>query len=483
MTAPITPAIKAAHACGGHVGLLALCDTPIKRMILPFIHAFWLRPEQVIPDDGWKWFVMRGGRGWGKTYAIACYLTRQVIEGNAKAIALMATNEDRVYEIQAKALIAAAPPWFRPVWEDDGLTWPNGVRAEVFTPEAPDAIRSENLTHTWLSEVLAWPATKRKLAFQNATTATRRGRAQVLIDTTAQGRNDVITLINKMHAADPRLYRVVRGSMVDNPIFSADYLRSEFLKYVEGSRRFEEEVNGKDFDDALGALWSTDVIEATRRLVAPEPLELVLIGADPAYSDRSDADETGLILAGREAGHTYLTRDLSGQHSPDKWSNLICTTAIAARASGAVIEVNSTSRLIPTVLAGACKTHGLVMIELKPGQPFPPYRAGVLHVRLVVSREDKYTRATGPAGESIAGRLHIVGDMPELEDQLCTFEPDSKQKSPGRYDAAVHVVNELAGLVGAQAEDNAPGVVGASVAAAALNRSLASAAAGRRVGM
>jgi phage terminase large subunit-like protein len=481
MTAPATPAIKA--MAGDPARVLALGDTPLRRMILPFIHAFLLRPDQVIPCDGWKWFVLRGGRGWGKTWAIACYLVGEVMSGAATAIALMATNEDRVDEIQIDALIKASPPWFRPVRSRGGLEWPNGVRAEVFTPEAPDAIRSQNLSHTWLCEVLAWPATKRMLAFQNATTATRIGKAQVLIDTTAQGRNDVIALINKMHDGDPRLYRIVRGSTVDNPIFSRDYLRSEFLKYAEGSRRFEEEIMGKDFGDALGALWTSDLIEAGRVLVAPSPLDITLIGLDPAYSGRVDADNTGIVVAGRKGRDVYVLKDLSGQHGPEQWADLVCTTALAMRAAGVVIEVNSTVDALPAILRGACKTHGLVMIEVPRDQPVPPYRAGVLYCKRITSRVDKYQRATGPQGESVAGRLHIVGELPVLESRMTMWEPESKDRSPGELDAMVHVVNELAGLTLPGVADSSQAVLQTAAAAKELHARMTRAAAGRRVGL
>lgn len=481
MTALAIPAIKA--MAGDPQRVLALADTPLRRLVLPYMHALLLRPEQVIPRDGWVYLTLRGGRGWGKTHAIAVFITQEILAGRARKISLMATNEDRTDEIQVAALIKAAPPWFRPVREKGGLTWPNGARAEVFTPEAPEAIRSENAQLTWLCEILAWPATKRMAAFQNATTATRVGNGRVIIDTTAKGRNDVITLINKLNREDPKLFPIVRGSMVDNPLFRREYLRAEFLKYVEGSRRFAEEVEGKDFDDALGALWTSDTIEATRVLVAPDPLDRVLISLDPAYSDRSDADETGFIVLGRKAEHTYVLRDLSGQLDPEKWPADVLAVAESMRASGAVIEVNSTSRLVPTIMRSACKTAGVVMIELAKDAPFPAYRRGVFYVKLIVSREDKHTRATGPAGESLAGRLHIVGDMPELEEQMTTFVPDSGQKSPGRYDALVHGENELAGLLRDEAPSAAPAVIGAAEASKTLATMLAGAAAQRRVGL
>ncbi len=479
-----TPAVKA--MAGDPRRVLDLADTPLKRLVLPWILEFLLRPDQVIPR-AFKICMLQCGRGWGKTWDVAVDITRAVICGEAKHTALIAPNEDRVYEIQIKALIEVAPPWFKPIEEHGGLTWPNGVRAEVFTPEAPETIRGDNITHSWATEVLAWPVgteveSKRLRAFRNLCTATRKGAAKVYVDTTSRGRNDIIDEINKLHAERPDLYPILRGGLADNPLYSPDYYRSQFLQYTEGSRRFEEEINGTYFGDVAGALWTQETLDRTRRLVAPEPLDVTIIGLDPAYSDRADADETGIVVVGRKGPHTFVTEDLSGRLHPDVWPSRVVTRAIALRASGAVIEVNATN-LVPSVMRSACATHGLVMREVPPDKPFPPWAPGVFHVKTIVARGDKASRAAGPAGESLADRLHIVGHLECLESELTSYDPATPKKSPGRLDALVHAVNELAGLTRETAPDAKAAVVGAAKAAQALNRGLAVAAARRRVGL
>jgi phage terminase large subunit-like protein len=485
MTTPVTPAIKAAAACGGVAALCALADTPLKRMILPYMWEFWLRPEQVLPAS-FKICLLQCGRGWGKTFAIAVDLVQAVMAGNVSQIALVGPNEERTLKIQIKALVEVSPPWFKPVQERNGLTWPNGIRAECFTAESPEKIRGDNISHAWATEVLAWPVgpdseSKRLKAFRNLTTATRKGAAKVYVDTTARGRNDVIDLINKMCAEDPRQNVIIRGGLVDNPLYSPEYLRSQFMQYVEGTRRFEEELNGAYFGDVAGALWNQETLDRTRRMVAPEPLDLVIIGLDPAYSDRPDADETGIVVVGKKGRETFVTRDLSGRLDPSVWPGLVVSTAIAMRATGVIVEVNATN-LVPSVMRSACATHGLVMRELARDAPFPPWAPGVLHVKTVLSRTDKASRAAGPAGESHADRLHMVGHHEALEAELTSYDPGSQRQSPGRLDAMVHAVNELAELARDAPIDAGPGVVGAAVLNKALFQALAAGGA-RRVGM
>lgn len=50
----------------------------------------------------------------------------------------------------------------------------------------------------------------------------------------------------------------------------------------------------------------------------------------------------------------------------------------------------------------------------------------------------------------IAGKAHIVGSLPELEDQLATWEPMSGQPSPDRLDAMVWGLTELAIIGGSE---------------------------------
>lgn len=491
MTDPhITPSVLAAHAAGGVDALLAaLVTDELSALVVPYLYDLWLRPEQQLPRHNWRYCVLRAGRGWGKTFVAAVYVNGEVEAGRARSVVLMGINEDRVDEVQIKSLIEAAPPWFKPVRERGGLTWPNGVRAEVFTPEAPEAVRSQNADLAWLTEIVGWSQSTRKRAFDNVTTATRSGRAQIIVDTTAQGVNDVITELNVMCERDPHINVRIDGTTFDNPMFSPEYLRSEALKYVEGSRRYQEELEGKDFGQAAGALWDEAGIKATRRPLPPSDPEVVLIGLDPAYSDQANADETGIIAASRKAGHVYWTHDFSGVMDPEVWAALAIETAVELKATGFVIEVNSTANLVPTILKSAAKSHvtpahpqGLALEKVELDKPFPARRPGKLFYKMIVSRSDKYARAVGPSGETKADRLHVCGQLPNLEAQLVSVAPDAKGKSPGAYDAAIHVANELAGLTRPD-KPAPPPVTDAANAVAKLNAQLAAAAASRRVGM
>ena len=76
-----------------------------------------------------------------------------------------------------------------------------------------------------------------------------------------------------------------------------------------------------------GALWNRALIEAARPpmgFVLPD-LVRVVVAIDPAASSGEDADETGIIVAGKDKeGRGYVLADLSGHYTPIEWARIAC---------------------------------------------------------------------------------------------------------------------------------------------------------------
>lgn len=442
MTSPIAPAQLLTQRMLAEL-------SPAERAVLPFMTDLWLRPEQRIPQHDWRYCGFIAGRGWGKSFCIACEINRRVMLGQARHVALMAPNEDRVEEVQVKFLIDTAPLWWKPERYNGGVRWPNGVQAIAFTPEAPGRPRSENIELSWLCELVDWQPSTRLEAFNNITTATRLGRSQVLWDTTSKGRNEIIRLMRQLNREDPKAYPIIRGSMFDNPMLSRKYLRAECRKY--SGRQYEEEVLGLDFDEEAGALWQQSWIDSSRTQIAPTSPELVLVALDPALSAIQEADETGIMVGARDrARHAHLLEDLSGKHTPEAWGDIAVQQCADHGAAGCVVERNHLGDNATFVLKSRASNRGITVRTLdrwtsEGCKPFPRRTPGVIYVREVVAASSKTSRAGGPAAETESGRVHVRGTMPELEDQLTTYVPGSA-RSPNRYDAAVYLITELCEL-------------------------------------
>jgi phage terminase large subunit-like protein len=172
------------------------------------------------------------------------------------------------------------------------------------------------------------------------------------------------------------------------------------------------------------------MLEGLRARTAP-PLSRVVVGIDPAVSSTDRADETGIIVAGRDAGgHGWVLADASGRYQPAEWARTAVSVYRAHGADRIVAEVNN---------GGAMVEATLRMIE--PNAPFTAVRAS----------RGKVARAEPVAALYEQGRVRHIGVFPELEDQMCAFASDahgnlstrSAGHSPDRVDALVWALTEL----------------------------------------
>jgi phage terminase large subunit-like protein len=421
-----------------------VAPTPRARALLPWCYDLWLRPDQRIPRHHWRTFGFDGGRGFGKTWAIGIEINRRVQRGEETCILLAAPTELRIQQVQIKALVETAPPWFMPeplpTREGLGLVWPNGVKAFGRTPEVPDQPRGDNASLTWLTEIVAWNPTTREEFYNNITTATRVGREQVIWDSTSKGRNEILTKLRSAAARDPHANVVVGGTMFSNVLLSIPYLRSEWEKY-SGVRR-EEEILGRHFDEADGASWRQLWLDRTRVDLHPA-LEWECIGLDPAQSVNEGSDLTGIVRGGRaKDGHAYVLEDRSGKYRPEEWGDIVVSMC-RGRGGRVVVERNHIGDQATFTIRSRAESVQMLVRVIGKDDPWPPLDSRCIHVREVISRESKGARAEGPAAETEAGRVHLVGEFPELEREMVTYVPERGMRSPNRFDAAVFAITEL----------------------------------------
>ncbi len=458
--------------------------TDVEAFVLPYCYDLWLRPEQRIPDGEWRSFGQIAGRGNGKTWAIAAYINNGVERGTITNLALAAPTLPRIEDVQIRALIEdTGKPWFMPERYQDGVIWPNGVRAMPYTPGEPHGPRGQNFSHVWATELVGWASTGRALFWANLAQACRVGDERILWDTTSMGLNSLIQARLDEHAQFPERYLLRRGTSFDNPMLSAKYLFDHCRQYPVGSQRYQEEVEGKVFSGSAQALFSQDTLDTHRRDRVPSDLELVLVVIDPAHSERRDADETGIMVVARgRDGHTYVLDDLSGRYTPAQIGARAIGACEKYQAAGVVSERTGLGSWVEEVVKSEATTRGYSVQSLpRDDKPFPARTPGRIYLRGVVAKRSKTTRAQGPAAETEAGRVHIVGRLPELETELCTYEAGDKE-SPNRYDAFVYGVIECAALARDTPKDSRAAVTDAAAVQKELTARLRGMA-GRAVGL
>lgn len=417
---------------------------------------------------------------------ISQWINARVLGGHEKLVAFMAPTEDRIDAVQRQSLIDYSMPGQAPVRiERDGrlgLRWPNGVEAIGFTAAREGRSRSQNISLSWCTEIVDWDPGAREEAFRNLMLATRVGEERLIWDSTAKGRNEVRSALEALNESDPLRHVIIPGTTFDNPVMSNDYFRKVW-RAVSGVRR-EEELLGRSFREAAGALWAQAYFDRSRVTSAPD-IEWVCVAVDPATSDDKSADETGVMVGGRARsdGHAYATHDLSGKHAPEVWGALVLDHADpripGPRRGRVVVERKHIGNHASYVVKTHAETRGLRTRVIGRGEPWPPFDSTCIFIREENPQTSKGSRAEGPAAQTEAGRVHLVDPgypgtpaFADLETECTTYVPGHTKRSPNRLDAFAYLVTELRELRFDSAPDHAQDAAAATRLHAELNKQL-----------
>jgi phage terminase large subunit-like protein len=384
------------------------------------------RPNQLPPSSTWwQIWLLLAGRGFGKTRTLAEWVCGQVACGQARRIALVAATAADARDVLVEGesgILAVAPPWCRPVYEPSKrrLTWPNGAIATTFSAEEPERLRGPQHDAAVCDELGSWsrPETWDMLQF-----GLRLGRnPRCLVATTPRPTK----LIRELLAREGHDVVVTRGSTYENRANLAPGFFDQVIRKYEGTRLGRQELLAEVLEDTPGALWNRDALDQCRREHAPE-LRRIVVAIDPAATSGEDADETGIIVAGKDGGgHGYVLADLSGRYSPADWAKTAISAYHRHHADRIVAEVNNGGEMVEATLR---------MVD--PNVPFTAVRAS----------RGKVIRAEPVAALYEQGRVHHVGAFPELEDQMCGLTTDFDRQragySPDRVDALVWALTDL----------------------------------------
>ncbi|MCP3966050.1 MAG: DNA-packaging protein [Lentisphaerae bacterium] len=220
-------------------------------------------------------------------------------------------------------------------------------------------------------------------------------------------------------------------SMLMNPTGNAANLPKGYIEETLSGlteRQRQRFLEGRWLDDMDGALWKCRQIDNTRVVNHPE-LQRIVVGVDPAVTSGNTADETGIVVAGKGIdGEYYVLSDASLQGTPLEWAKAVAAEFECHSADRVVAEVNNGGELIAANLQ-----------RVAPELPVKNVRAA----------RGKIVRAEPIAALYEQGKVHHVGIFPELEDQICSFNPATVLESPDRMDALVWALTELSSGSGA----------------------------------
>jgi predicted phage terminase large subunit-like protein len=401
-----------------------LCDVPgcdgSPHPGRPGPHA---RPAQHPPPGDWDTWMCLAGRGWGKTRTGAEWVIgkARVQERGALVGPTAADTRDILVEGES-GILACAPATFRPEYQPSKrrLVYPNGAIQVCYSADEPDRLRGPQHHYGWFDEMASWRYIQ--YAWDMAQLGMRLGdHPQICITTTPRP----LPLIKEL-VKDPQCV-ISKGSTYENlSNLAQTYQRAVVAKYA-GTTLGRQELDAEILEDLPGALVARALIDRAR-VTADEVPELVsiVVGLDPAGT--SKGDETGLVVTGWGADrHHYVMADASKRRTPDA----ACRAAYELREQhGAVkiiVEDNGPKDWLADVLNRVWRDlHG--------------DNAGPAPIERVNASKGKKLRAQPVAMLYEQGRVHHVGSLPELEDQLTTWIPEETADSPDRIDAMVHAV-------------------------------------------
>jgi len=413
-------------------------------------------PHQVPPPGDWYGWLLLAGRGAGKTDACARYIVEHVQgppclrgDGAPHWIGIVApTLGDAVTACFAgPSGIRAHDETARLVQSPGGtvVRWPNGSEAKLFGAREPEDVErlraGGNRCLAWLEELAAWRYLQ--ACWEQIRFGLRSGpRPRWVASTTPKPR----PLIKKLAKETPDNVVVTTASTRDNPHLHGE-VRAALNEEYGGTQIGRQELDAELLEEDRDALWTRDIIDRFRLVVPPDPGQRVktVVGVDPS----GGAGEQGIVVVSkvrpealrglvtdpyayaggpdppvpgpgaRPVFHGVVVDDRTCCLPPAGWGRRAVRAAVDNDADELVVERNYGGAMATGVLLDACEAEGVS-----------------IPVKEVVASRGKRVRAEPVSALAARGRWHMAGNFPELEDQCCTWTPESDY-SPDRLDAMV----------------------------------------------
>ena len=380
------------------------------------------RPKQLPPVGTWRRWIVRAGRRWGKTLTGAQWV-RGLIESGVLEILAIGPTWTHVHDVMVPMLRAVIGPdaIYRASVDAPSIRW-HGALIHLRTGQAIDRCRGLGVGGVWADEVDYWKPegiSLRDGILMVLEPLCSLAPAQLLFTSTPR-RHGVVAQLCEMPGSV-----VTVGHTSENEPNLAPGVLEALVHAFGGSWKERQELGGEIILDLPGALVTHAMLEASRVERATE-LRRIVVGVDPS----GGADAQGIVVAGlSHLGHIYVLADRTCKLTPDGWGRRVVDSFDAFDADRVVAERNYGGDMVESTLRTVRRD---------------------LPIRMVTATRGKHVRFEPVAALFEQSRLHIVGSMAELEDEVTAFTPDGYQGqgSPNRADALVWAVLELVGQRG-----------------------------------
>jgi phage terminase large subunit-like protein len=425
----------------------------------------FLTDKQIILGDDWMYYLLRCGRGFGKTYCGAAWIAKKIRQG-AKIIGLIGPSYSDVND----TMVPFIRSWFLPeeikvYLKEDKIIFTNGAEIHCYSSEVEK--KGPNLEYLWCDEIAVWSKgqpDKIKERYDDIVRSVRVGNHPQTIITSTPKNHPFFTIFQNYIDKNHHNYRLMVGSLLDNPTLSDEYILSQIEEHGQ-TIRGSQELFGDLLTDTPGAYWTRQQLQECRlptpvaidpfkvhyggaraplptnaQLMGREPLlktdtsqpylVRIVIGFDPSGS--SDGDECGIIVVGLFSNRqAWVLEDCSGSYNPDDYAKIIDEKYRQYQASAVVVESNFGGKKVFEYVLRSVNAHMKIL-------PIP-------------SKTGKTTRAEHASALYAQGKVHHQTTFKQLEDQMCSFNVHYS-KSPDRLDALGFALTEIFWPMGANGE-------------------------------
>jgi phage terminase large subunit-like protein len=385
------------------------------------------RKEQLPPEGDWLIWLLITGRRWGKTRTAAEWLRTRAL-ATVGAYAICAPTYADARDVCVEQGTRERPSGFLSVCREGEvenynrslgeIRMANGSRVKMLSADEPERARGWGFHAAWCDEFSSWrrPATWHETLLP----AVSMDDTHRFVITTTPKRNELTRMMLRRAEADPAAVRLVRGHTLENAANLGAGVVEE-LRSSMGARLARQELEGELLEDVDGALWTQALIDAWTVEEFPD-LDRLVIAVDPAVTSGENADDTGVVVAGRTGSLGYVLEDHTCHLAPQDAMAHVVRLYRELSVDAVIVETNNGGDYIPALL------H-----TIDPS----------VKVQTVRASRGKLTRAEPIAGLTENGRLRFVGGegLRSLFDQMTTYVPG--ESSPDRLDAFVWAVTAL----------------------------------------
>jgi predicted phage terminase large subunit-like protein len=405
--------------------------TPSEAEALRWEWSFWARDSQLEPPGDWFIWLLRSGRGFGKTRTASEAVRKWAVSGKYRQILIAGRTASDVRSQQIEGpggLLSVHAPWERPKYEPSKrqIVWPNGTIGIIRYGAEPDSFRGFEGGAAALDEVFHWA--NPQLAWETLIFGMREASADMRILVTS---TPLTTEFCRDFMKQPGLV-MTTGSTFENSANLNPKALAAYRARYDGTRMGRQELYGELLEDNPGALWRHEWISKHRVDKVPCALKRIVVAVDPAASYGEKSDETGIVVAGLGVdGRGYVLADYSLRAHPDEWARKVVWAYRKHNANLVVAEKNNGGNMVEHTLRMVEKGLPLKCIHAKQGKRVRGEPVSTLYEQGLVAHAGGESK-----GQQDRHPLY------ELELQMTAVEPGGDEHDD-RIDAVVYAITEL----------------------------------------